>query len=91
MARIKLTQQDGALVLDVTKQTKWTGQYLDLGGEYDFSAHPYVNVRAKTDTPCVLHVYMNDGQKSDLLPRRLQAVGGYVDLCYDLAAPSRWT
>ncbi len=79
----KLSQQGGALTLDVSKQTKWTGQYLDLGGAYDFSAHPYVNLRAKTDTPCVLHVYLDDGQHTDLRERRVQAVSGYVDLCYD--------
>ncbi len=79
----KLTQKDGTLVLEVAKETKWTGQYLDLGGEHDFSAHPYVNLRAKTDTPCLLHVYLVSGDKNDLLARRLQAVSGYVDLSYD--------
>ncbi len=79
----KLTQKDGALTLDVSKQTRWTGQYLDLGGVHDFSAHPYVNLRAKSDTPCILHVYLDDGRQTDLRERRIQALSGYVDLCYD--------
>ena len=58
----KVTQADGVLTLDVHRETKWAGESLDLGGVYDLSAHPYVNVRAKADTPCILHVYLNDGQ-----------------------------
>ena len=31
-ASYHLTQQDGTLVLDVAKQTRWSGQWLELGG-----------------------------------------------------------
>ncbi len=80
-----LSQQDGTLVMDVNKSTKWTGEWLGLGGPHDLSAHPYVNLRAKTDEPCVLHVYLNDGKHNVLLPRKLRAVDGYVTLSYDFS------
>ncbi len=81
----RLSQQDGTLVMQVDKSTKWTGEWLGLGGEHDFSANPYVNLRAKTDTPCILHIYLNHGENSELLPRKLRAVDGYVTLSYDFS------
>jgi len=88
-AAYNLTQADGQLTLAVSKQTRWTGQYLDLGGEYDFSANPYVNLRAKTDTPCILHVYLVDGENNDLAFRKLRAVDGYVDFLFDFTGTEK--
>ncbi len=85
----QLTQEDGVLTLEVRKQTKWTGQYLNLGGKLDLSGHPYVNLRVKTDTPCLLHVYLADGKNNDLLDRKVRVVDDFVTLVYDFSDAGR--
>ncbi len=79
------TVQDGVLKLAVDKQTKWAGQYLDLGRRHDLSESPYVNLRARTDTPCILHVYLRDGENNVLAERKLRVTEGFVEYCYDFS------
>ena len=85
----KWTQQDGVFTLAVDKQTKWAGQFLDLGRAYDLSGNPYVNLRVRTDTPCLLHVYLRDGENVTLTERRLRVTEGWVDLFYDYSDPGK--
>ena len=80
-----VAQQGGVLTLTVDKQTRWEGQYLDLGAEHDFSGSPYVNVRVKSDEPCILHVYLTDGNKSDLRERKVRVADDFVTLSYDFS------
>lgn len=78
-----VTQDEGVLEVAVNKSTKWQGLYLDLGGVYDISANPYVNFKAKSTEPCVLHVYVLDGNGNALIPLKVRAVEDLVDFCYD--------
>ncbi|MFO8007260.1 MAG: hypothetical protein R6V05_05935 [Candidatus Brocadiia bacterium] len=84
-----VSQADGVLDLQVEKQTKWEGQYLHLGGAHDFSASPFVNLAVRSDTPCILHVYMVDGENNDLRERKVRVVDGFVTLSYDFSGAER--
>ncbi|MFO7955880.1 MAG: glycoside hydrolase family 30 beta sandwich domain-containing protein [Candidatus Brocadiia bacterium] len=80
-----LTQEEGVLRMQVSKQTKWEGQYLHLGEKHDFAASPYVNLKVRSDTPCILHVYFHDGEANDLRHQKVRVVDGFVTLCYDFS------
>ncbi len=80
-----VSQADGVLALEVDKQTRWEGQYLHLGGPHDFSASPYVNLAVRSDTPCILHVYLVDGENNDLRDRKVRVAQAFVTLSYDFS------
>ncbi|MGD2175306.1 MAG: hypothetical protein PVJ27_07880, partial [Candidatus Brocadiaceae bacterium] len=84
-----LTQADGVLRMSVAKQTKWEGQYLHLGQKHDFSEKPYVNLRVRSDTPCILHVYMHDGENNNLTERKVRVARDSVDLFFDLGGSEK--
>ncbi len=80
-----LTQVDGQLTMRVSKNVMWDGVWLGLGEPHDFSAHPYLNVKVKTDQPCLLHIYFSDGKNVVLRDLRLTALHDFVTLSYDMS------
>jgi O-glycosyl hydrolase len=49
-----------ALEVNASRDSRWFGFDYDLGGSYDISANPVINVRLKTETDMILQVFLID-------------------------------
>ncbi|MCX6225314.1 MAG: T9SS type A sorting domain-containing protein [Bacteroidia bacterium] len=49
-----------ALEVNVSRDSRWFGFDYDLGGSYDISANPVINVKLKTETDMILQLFLID-------------------------------
>lgn len=84
-----LSWDSGTLRIGINKTDRWQGLYFDLGGTYNFSANPIVNLAVRGDVPFLLHVYFVDsGGRNILVTKRVHEVGRIHDFCFDLSTAS---
>lgn len=82
----QLSLDNGALRVAMNKNDRWQGFYHSLGGAFDFSTNPVVNLKVRGDVPFVLHVYLVDtNDRNILLAKRIHEVGRLHEVCYDMA------
>lgn len=79
----KVSQADGIVSLQVAKEVPWAAQIMQFGDVYDFSAHPYVNVKIKSSAPVILDVYLRTEKGAVNVARRIRAVGDFQNYCFD--------
>ena len=76
----------GAMRVAMNKNDRWQGLYFSLGGQYNFSNNPVVNLKVRGDVPFILYVYFVDkNNKNILLGKRIHEVGRLQNVCYDLS------
>jgi O-glycosyl hydrolase len=89
-AQYAVSWDSGTMRVAMNKNDKWQGLYHDLGGTYDFSARPVVNLKVRGEVPFLLHVYFVDkNNKNILVGNRVHEVGRLHNFCYDMATATQ--